>query len=151
MHSWSADEVADSVLSIYSRLDPHLPEGRWTVLAAVVLSSDEGLKPISLGTGVKCLPADRLSSNGDDLHDSHAEVLARRGATRWFMEEIGRFDSHPGCQWLQRGGDGKLMLSDNVLVHLYVSTIPCKKIHRWTFLHTLTWPLAKAEMPRWGF
>ena len=130
MHSWSADEIADSVLSVYSRLNPRLPEGRWTILAAVVLSSSSGLKPISLGTGVKCLPADRLSSNGDDIHDSHAEVLARRGAIRWFMEEIGRLNSQSDCQWLLRGGNGKFMLRDNVLVHLYVSMIPCKKMRR---------------------
>mgnify|MGYP002718872709 CR=1 FL=1 len=43
--------------------------------------------PVSLGTGVKVLPANRLPPLGDAVHDSHAEVLARRGFVRWLLDE----------------------------------------------------------------
>ncbi|KAF8488931.1 hypothetical protein F5888DRAFT_1750230 [Russula emetica] len=41
------------------------------------------------GAGVKCLPTSCLPVRGDALHDSHAEVIARRGAIRsWLLEEV---------------------------------------------------------------
>ncbi|KAF8491311.1 hypothetical protein F5888DRAFT_1736172, partial [Russula emetica] len=45
---------------------------------------------LSPGAGVKCLPTSCLHVRGGDaLHDSHAEVIARRGAIRpWLFEEV---------------------------------------------------------------
>lgn len=132
MVDWSAGDIARSALSVYSRCKPHLQEGRWTILAAIVLASEDTLHTISLGTGVKCLPADRLSLNGNDLHDSHAEVLARRGAIRWFMEEIQRCSPQFGVDsvWLERVSvGGRFRLREHVRAHLYISSLPCESIY----------------------
>ncbi|KAI0637911.1 hypothetical protein C8Q77DRAFT_1048613 [Trametes polyzona] len=104
------------------------PDGQFTILAGFVLRSPEQLKVISLGTGSKCLPASRLPRGGDALHDSHAEVLARRGAIRWFLEEIGRFCSNDlpySSPWLERGVDGIFFLRNDVKLDMYISTVPC--------------------------
>ncbi|KAH8106293.1 adenosine deaminase/editase [Cristinia sonorae] len=128
------DDVARVILALYSRLAFNPPPRQFTILAAFALC-EEGtstIKVISLGTGSKCLPAIRLCKEGDALHDSHAEVIARRGAMRWLMEEVDR-----ACRvhsagtnailspWLQRLSDGKYALRDGVKLILYVSTVPC--------------------------
>lgn len=109
-------------------------EYQFTVLAAFVLvrsidGVDSHLKVISLATGSKCLPKSRLPPSGDALHDSHAEVLARRGVIRWLYEEVQR--SHAGgltaSEWIEhRQESGKYGLKDAVELHMYISTIPCE-------------------------
>ncbi|KAI0356529.1 hypothetical protein OH77DRAFT_1477651 [Trametes cingulata] len=104
------------------------PEGQFTVLAALILRTTDELKVVSLGTGSKCLPATRLPKNGDALHDSHAEVLARRGAIRWLLEEIGRQCSQGPpytSRWLTRNEDGQFALREGVNLDMYISTLPC--------------------------
>jgi len=84
-------------------------------------------KVISLGTGSKCLPTVLFSPRGDALHDCHAEVLARRGAIRWFLEEIERYHDSGGSEWIARDRDGdcKYTPKDGVHIHMYISTVPC--------------------------
>ncbi|KAJ7237194.1 adenosine deaminase/editase [Mycena haematopus] len=107
------------------------PARQWTILASFLLTAkDAGLyKIVSLATGTKCLPADRLPADGESLHDSHAEVLARRGAVRWFLEEIGRCkeatDNTFQSDWIYPCDDGRYTLKTDVRLFLYVSTVPC--------------------------
>ncbi|KAF8324469.1 uncharacterized protein EI90DRAFT_3292150 [Cantharellus anzutake] len=104
-----------------------------TVFAGIVLRDDSETPPkfhcISIGSGTKCLPQSRLTEEGDALHDSHAEVLARRGAVRWLIEEWSRLsDQSPSgslTKWLIRAPSGLVALKDSVSMHLYVSSIPC--------------------------
>ena len=128
----SAELIADLVLEAYSKLNFRPPEGQFTILAGFVLqNSDSELKLISLGTGSKCLPASRLPVNGDAVHDSHAEVLARRGAVRWLLEEITRSCSTPAestSPWLCRQSDGKFALKAGTALTMYISTVPCKHV-----------------------
>ena len=46
--------------------------------AAGESSFAEKMEVISLATGTKCVAANAMSEYGDLIHDSHAEVLARR-------------------------------------------------------------------------
>ena len=116
-------------------------EFQFTILAAFVLVhtdtqiqadsenvSHRHFKVISLATGSKCLPKSRLPPRGDALHDSHAEVLARRGLVRWLYEEIRRYHSHASTsEWIHRDeSSGKFSLKHNVSLYMYISTIPCK-------------------------
>ncbi|CAL1701597.1 unnamed protein product [Somion occarium] len=126
MHVYDPDEVARVVLNVYSTLAFKPPGDKFTILAAFLLwntSSDE-LKIISLATGSKCLPEIRLCEEGDVLHDSHAEVLARRSAIRWFLEEVDRSHTSPS-DWIDRPRSERFALRSNVQVVLYVSTVPC--------------------------
>ena len=58
--------------------------GQWTVLSGIVLQHGPDLSLLSLATGTKCLSGSgRLSAPpGALVHDSHAEVLARRAITK---------------------------------------------------------------------
>ncbi|XP_063053350.1 tRNA-specific adenosine deaminase 1 [Engraulis encrasicolus] len=65
----------------------------WTLLAAVVevrqkLKENIEMKVVSLGTGTKCIGRAAMSPKGDVLNDSHAEVIARRGAVRYLAEQL---------------------------------------------------------------
>ena len=142
------------------------PAHEWTSLAAVVLSIHAaasvdavGSDPppearqicCSLATGTKCLPASALKqARGKVLHDSHAEILALRGFSRWILEEIGRIvGSGGGVEGEDSccgGGDvlelttgsgvatdgpsgrdrkKRWKLKDNVKVHLVSTAAPC--------------------------
>src|SRR5712672_2000930 len=136
------DDVVSAALSQYDLL-PFAPQpGKYTVLAGFALRlrdhphSDSEARStstvthlLSLGAGAKCLPASRLPTRGDALHDSHAEVIARRGAIRWFLEEVQRDASAQasasGSAWLYARPDGLYALRDNVQLWMYVSTVPC--------------------------
>ena len=137
-----------SILQIYSSLSFSPPASQYTVAASFFLthSSLPACKVISIATGTKCLPTTRLPSRGEAVHDSHAEVLARRGAIHWFLEEIGRChrSSTPNVtidgtdsdvnlnnsyqsDWICQSSrhDQYYELRDGVQIHLYVSTVPC--------------------------
>ncbi|TFK56195.1 adenosine deaminase/editase [Heliocybe sulcata] len=121
------DELVSIVHDLYNTLAFTPPPKQFTILAAFILTSSQcSPHVISVGTGVKCLPASRLPERGDALHDSHAEVLARRGAVRWFLEEIQRSVDSPS-PWFRKREDvtEKYALCENVEVTMYVSTVPC--------------------------
>ncbi|KAG8994763.1 hypothetical protein FRB94_012576 [Tulasnella sp. JGI-2019a] len=86
---------------------------------------------VTVATGSKCLSESKLPLDGQALHDSHAEVLARRGFVRWLFEEIIRLQvdgyvSHWICSQPESlGGRRTFRIRDSVRVHLYVSTLPC--------------------------
>lgn len=124
--------LVEHILAKYHSLN-HTPTDRtYTILAALALTHPDPDLPtqiIALATGCKCLPKDRLPEQGDALHDSHAEVLARRSALRWFLEEIGRYVVRGGqSQWLTRDRDGMFDLKHGVRMTMYISTPPCKRI-----------------------
>lgn len=122
--------LVQEILAKYHSLNHTPSDGTYTVLAALALASPDPDLPaqiIALATGCKCLPKDRLPEQGDALHDSHAEVLARRSALRWFFEEIRRYAVRGGRSgWLARDSDGMFSLKHGVRVIMYISTPPCK-------------------------
>jgi len=67
---------------------------QWTVLSAIVLvrtvDGSHDVRIISLASGTKCLDGVTRHNAlpGTLIHDSHAEVLARRGFKLWLIEEI---------------------------------------------------------------
>lgn len=81
-------------------------------------------------TGLKCLPANRLPLHGDVLHDSHAEIIARRGLMLWLYHQLLAFHEakNRDHQYLeQRGGaTGGFRLQDRWRLCMYVSTLPCE-------------------------
>ncbi|OJA07704.1 hypothetical protein AZE42_01869 [Rhizopogon vesiculosus] len=119
--------LVHTVQKQYASLNLKLPLGTFTILAAIALTSSESLtqpKIIALATGCKCLPKDKLPLQGEALHDSHAEVLARRCAVRWLFEEIDRAVSGLGSHWISKSADGRYDLKDGVHMIMYISTPP---------------------------
>jgi tRNA-specific adenosine deaminase 1 len=147
------DDVVSLSLSQYAQLPCAPQPGKYTVLASFALHDPRTrhTRLLSLGTGAKCLPESRLPKRGEALHDSHAEVIARRGAIRWLLEEVQRdartrararcapstepagvagessfaFESDSESTWLYARPDGLYALRDNVRLWMYASTVPC--------------------------
>lgn len=135
------NDVVTAALAQYASL-PWAPQpGKHTVIAGFALHDLHSgcTRLIALGAGAKCLPAGRLPARGDALHDSHAEVIARRGAVRWLLEEVQRAaaahghgharDSSPAawlsaCESSEDGGP-VFTLRDGVRLWMYASTVPC--------------------------
>ncbi|KAG6830619.1 hypothetical protein H0H92_015711 [Tricholoma furcatifolium] len=115
----NVDEDIKSILSIYSSLSFKPPAGQYTIAASFYLSSTSTpTKVISFATGTKCLPTSRYPLKGEALLDSHAEILARRGAIRWFLLEVLHCES-PGqyeSLWIQRRTDGRYELKKDVRI-----------------------------------
>ena len=124
------DTAVRKLLDVYSSLGFTPQHSQYTGLASFFLirSGPTDIKVISIGTGTKCLPANKLSPKGEIVNDSHAEVLARRNALLWFLEEIQRICSVDAYRssWLDVCSDGRYALRDGVTLHLYISTVPCK-------------------------
>lgn len=122
------NDVVSATLSRYSLLPFAPQQGQYTVLASFALHDPPSgrTRLLSLGAGVKCLPANRLPVRGDALHDSHAEVIARRGAIRWLLEEVQRDAQARGSSaWVCARADGLYELRDTVRLWMYASTVPC--------------------------
>jgi tRNA-specific adenosine deaminase 1 len=141
MDGASADDIAACCLSQYS----HLPakstkpgirsDGKheWTIVAGVVMEANGTCFCLSLCTGVKTLPYCAISPHGDLVHDSHAEVLARRGARTWLLKrlisEVKAQDGSESIDGMQRifllERDERWSIKADVKLHLYCSTFPC--------------------------
>ncbi|KAL5906528.1 hypothetical protein ACKVV1_010931 [Pyricularia oryzae] len=93
-----ADEVTRVVLDEFSKLPKKrkppirgngVPE--WVPLSGIVAKGTDPTSPfqcLSLATGMKCLPANKMSqANGVILHDWHAEILALRAFNHFVLEE----------------------------------------------------------------
>lgn len=99
------------------------PKGRFTVLAAFYLvdeNQDKRVTVISIGTGTKCLATKNYSKTGDVVHDFHAEVLARRGVVRWFLQEMAK-----ESEWFVVDDSGERSLRQGITLHMYISELPC--------------------------
>ena len=95
MNEDSLSQVTKSILQQFAKLSKKgkPKDSEWTVLSSIFLFKED--KPsdfhiVCLATGTKCLDGDtrRQSLPGTLLHDSHAEVLARRGLIYWILEQI---------------------------------------------------------------
>ncbi|KAJ1720709.1 hypothetical protein LPJ53_004688 [Coemansia erecta] len=138
----SADRIAQCVVDRYRKLPkrgkPTSKAGgagqvkeEWTVLAGFVLEtirqSTEGSESeftcVALGTGLKCLNSKQLSEYGDSVHDSHAEIIARRALLVYLMDQIQHTEDESILEQTEQVG--KRRLRDNLRLHLYSSQCPC--------------------------
>jgi tRNA-specific adenosine deaminase 1 len=149
--SHQSQPLADLITSTSHKLFDTLPRhgkptiranGRheWTILATISLVTHTYVElvpgieivestrvlPIALGTGVKVLPATKLPPAGDTLHDSHAEILARRGLVRWLIEEAGRVIKGTESEDLLEWVGGRFRLKEGVETWLYISALPVR-------------------------
>jgi len=107
-------------------------------------SEEPALTCASLATGMKCLPASKVTqANGNVLHDWHAEVLAIRGFNSWILEEcallaqLGREGEGKWIEWSDGNtheaqqlhpGPSPLppfKLKPDVQIHMFCSQAPC--------------------------
>ncbi|KAJ6641666.1 Double-stranded RNA-specific editase Adar [Pseudolycoriella hygida] len=98
----------------------------YEVIAGIVQSTNDDrnkLKVISIGTGSKLFSEKHLDSNGNTLHDTHAEVVARRGFIRYIYDQIN--DVSNSIFKKVDDSNGKLELKPGIKFHFYVSTAAC--------------------------
>ncbi|GAA5989062.1 hypothetical protein JCM5350_003644 [Sporobolomyces pararoseus] len=131
-----ADILARSVTTKYSSLPANgKPRPRtngcpsWTVLAGFSLyrSAGETVEAhcVSIGTGLKAIPHSKLPRHGDVLHDSHAEIIARRGLKLWLYRQLEREIEGREETFLEREEKGNWRLKGDWKLGLWISTLPC--------------------------
>ena len=145
-----ANRIAARVGAEYrARCSTHYKSTRGTAVVAGIVARDATLPAphdlivLSLGVGTKFIPpgvatAIALQSQSDGMdgvainawdahvHDSHAEVLARRGLLRALYREIDSYARNGSSTLLEpRSDNARLTLKLSVTLHLYVSTAPC--------------------------
>lgn len=131
---WTADEIArlsyDHFAALPKRGKPE-PGREWTLLAAVVqvteCQSRATVKKevVSLGTGTKCIGRSAMSSKGDVLNDSHAEVIARRGCVRYLTEQLRRAVCGESNSVFSLGDQGRWRVQPGVSFLFFTSHTPC--------------------------
>ncbi|KAK1256003.1 hypothetical protein MKX07_008262 [Trichoderma sp. CBMAI-0711] len=112
-----ANLIARTVISQFDKLpskrkpcvrDNGLNE--WVPLSGIVAERNGVLTCLALATGMKCLPASKLTeAKGVAIHDWHAEILAIRTFNRFLLDE---------CQTL-------VEMKEDVKLHMYCSEAPC--------------------------
>ncbi|OAG06499.1 uncharacterized protein CC84DRAFT_1146686, partial [Paraphaeosphaeria sporulosa] len=138
------DAIADCVLATFHQLpDKRKPRPQsdgareWVPLAGIVLADKHGkLSCVSLGTGMKCLPSNKLPlAHGNALHDWHAEVLAIRAFNRFLLDELILLltPPHTPSAYLREiTPEGRtpsqpqpFTLRDDIRIYMYCSEAPC--------------------------
>ncbi|KAF2315324.1 hypothetical protein GH714_038832 [Hevea brasiliensis] len=142
------EKVSEKVISLYNSLPKKgKPQGRSHCLGFVShFLSFSRFRSFSLGTGTKCIGRSHLSTQGDIVNDSHAEIIARRALMRFFYSEIQRLSSilnkhgnDSGSRQLQSddvtsclfhleqdgSNQGNFKLREGWQLHLYISQLPC--------------------------
>uniref|UniRef100_A0A8C7L7V9 tRNA-specific adenosine deaminase 1 n=1 Tax=Oncorhynchus kisutch TaxID=8019 RepID=A0A8C7L7V9_ONCKI len=132
---WTADEISKLCYQRFSELPKRgkpEPGREWTLLAAVVKCSvspnQEKVEEevVSLGTGTKCIGRSAMSSKGDVLNDSHAEVIARRGCIRYLTEQLRMAVCGQGSTVFCQGEEmGKWKVQSGVSFLFFTSHTPC--------------------------
>jgi hypothetical protein len=134
---FECDSVAAAVINQFNSLPRNgkPAQGEWTVLAGIVAVRGPPDSPVicvlSCCTGTKCLGRSRLQGCGSLLHDSHAEVIARRNMLLSILKEFTQIVTHGPCasssgmvlEW-PLGVERPRVIAGTRLC-LYVSQCPC--------------------------
>ncbi|XP_045601488.1 tRNA-specific adenosine deaminase 1 [Procambarus clarkii] len=131
MHEYGkifGDKVAEACISKFKSLGKTgkpKESTEWTLLACFIKEDHhkETLEVVALGTGSKCLGAQQLPSAGDVLHDSHAEVIARRAFMLYLLDQVEKASKSNISIFEQK--DGKFALKSGISFHFYGSHTPC--------------------------
>ena len=109
--------------TISSKGKPHLGK-EWTVLSAIVQEDDSDFRVVAIGTGTKCLGDTETSADGDLVHDSHAEVVAKRSFVLYLVEHCKLAICREQKSIFELKNE-KFELKENVKFHFYSSHPPC--------------------------
>ena len=132
----SKDEIPkiifNSVLTQWKAL-PN-PDPKFKIIAAFVVTSDRNpsdVRVLSIGTGSKWISGEYISNTGEVVHDSHAEIIARRALLCHLYENLEILAQNGGqdnqddliLEPVGNGGKG-FRLKSHLKLHLYI-TSPC--------------------------
>nr|XP_039273784.1 tRNA-specific adenosine deaminase 1-like isoform X1 [Styela clava] len=101
----------------------------WTVLSGIVEEdvNAKTFKVVALGTGTKCIGPSKMRNDGRILHDSHAEVIARRAFMRYMYNELKKVYKGEESTVLNSVSpvNGTCTIRSSLQYHYYVSQTPC--------------------------
>ncbi|XP_063697666.1 tRNA-specific adenosine deaminase 1 [Culicoides brevitarsis] len=127
-----ANRIAKASLEKFDSLPKNgkpIKNEEWTVLSTICQenTSTDTLIVVSLGTGTKCLTGQNLAEHkGTKIHDSHAEIIARRGFLRYIYEQIG-LHLNGKSEIFEKNftSEHKLKLRDDINFHFFTTHLPC--------------------------
>jgi len=132
MNEDSLSLISKTVLQQFAKLSKKgkPKDSEWTVLSSVFLFKVEepsDFKVVCLASGTKCLDGDtrRRSLPGTLLHDSHAEVLARRGLIYWILDQINSASKGEMSSFISKCPDGKYEWIKNWKIGMLSTQLPC--------------------------
>lgn len=76
-------------------------------------------------TGTKCISKSVMSTCGDILNDSHAEVMCRRGFLRYLLEQIDLAMSQNNSIFSFNHSSRKFNISSDISFHFFTTHSPC--------------------------
>lgn len=106
---------------------------RYKEMAGFVLVSDidKSVQVLCIGTGTKCLASENLSLDGNVVHDSHAEVMARRSLLQVLYDHLenllaNNLNDKPEFILEPSDSSGKrFRLKNHLKLHLFITSPPC--------------------------
>ncbi|KAL3284444.1 hypothetical protein HHI36_018603 [Cryptolaemus montrouzieri] len=120
------EQVAQISLKIFNSLPktgkPNSNE--WTVLSCIVKEENCKFEAIALGTGSKCIGKSKMSSKGDILNDSHAEIICRRAFLLYLFDQISNCLKNDQSVFKFDATLSKFSLKE-VKFHFFTTLIPC--------------------------
>lgn len=127
------ERIADICFAAYEKLPKSgkpIQGKEWTILSCILQyqSIADDLQTVSLGTGTKCLGANDLNSTGSVLHDSHAEIMARRGFLKYIYSQMLQTKVNTNSSTSIFTYDtllNKFHLNENVSFHFFSTHSPC--------------------------
>ncbi|CAD6188154.1 unnamed protein product [Caenorhabditis auriculariae] len=101
--------------------------GTENIISSIFLmdSSSKKMKIISLATGTKCIIGTNVSCSGSTVMDCHAEILARRGLSRFLYAQLMAYLHDRRSSIFVEGSHGRLSIRPSVSFHLFVNSAPC--------------------------
>lgn len=99
----------------------------WVIVACILKAERNNqnatLKVVSLGTGSKCIGMSKLPSKGDRLHDSHAEVIARRAFKLYLIEQLKlHLENKESIFIFNKEG---FVIKECISFHFFCNHVPC--------------------------
>lgn len=86
------NKIAEISLELFSKLPKtgKPTKKQWTILSTIVKENTQTntTEVVALGTGTKCIGMNQMSSTGDIINDSHAEIVCRKSFLKYLYFEI---------------------------------------------------------------
>ncbi|XP_063802021.1 tRNA-specific adenosine deaminase 1 [Pseudophryne corroboree] len=131
----TADEVATLCYDHYRTKLPKQglpdPSREWTLMAAVIQveaaqGKEDARKVVAMGTGTKCIGQSKFRKTGDILHDSHAEIIAKRSFQRYLLHQLSlALSGSRDSVFVPAGDSATWMLKSEVSFIFFTSHTPC--------------------------
>lgn len=123
-----SERISNECISKFSSLGKNgrPVNNEWVIVACILKAqhNDQNLtlKVVSLGTGSKCIGKSKLPSNGDRLHDSHAEVIVRRAFKLYLIEQLKfHLENKESIFIFDKG----FVIKEGISFHFYCNHVPC--------------------------